>query len=150
MAPVLRCGDVVEGKEGRWEVERKIGEGQFSEVYHVVDRARQEHVSERQLPPPPPLSTAAGGGALLCKLKLQAVAVLRWAASLQCHGLPVEACFRIVSLLPAHTALVLPPQPLRLAHAPVRPSLMLASLPDWECPLRSAPSRLRGGQRCGP
>lgn len=63
MAPLLRPGDVVEGQEGRWEVERKIGEGQFSEVYHVVDRATQAHVSGRQLlPPPPPLSTAAGGG----------------------------------------------------------------------------------------
>lgn len=64
MAPILRPGDVVEGQEGHWEVERKIGEGQFSEVYHVVDRATQAHVSGRQLRrrPPPPLSTAAGGG----------------------------------------------------------------------------------------
>lgn len=89
MAPVLRCGDVVEGKEGRWEVERKIGEGQFSEVFQVFDRATQEHVSRPLLPPPPlPLSTAAEGGAAAVGL---APCALHGPACSQPCELPVAA-----------------------------------------------------------
>ncbi|KAL4421516.1 hypothetical protein ABPG75_010807 [Micractinium tetrahymenae] len=42
--PVLRPGEVVQSErgEGRWQVERKIGEGQFSEVYSVVELNTQE------------------------------------------------------------------------------------------------------------
>lgn len=41
--PVLRAGEVI-GPEGRWQVERKVGEGQFSEVYQVVDMQSREQV----------------------------------------------------------------------------------------------------------
>lgn len=45
--PVLRPGEVVQSErgEGRWQVERKIGEGQFSEVYSVVEQDTQVQVS---------------------------------------------------------------------------------------------------------
>lgn len=43
--PVLRAGEVI-GPEGRWQVERKVGEGQFSEVYQVMDMQSRELVSE--------------------------------------------------------------------------------------------------------
>lgn len=46
MAPVLKAGEVVQAErgEGRWQVERKIGEGQFSEVYAVLDLRTQQQV----------------------------------------------------------------------------------------------------------
>lgn len=45
--PVLRQGDVVEGGEGLgWEVVKRIGEGQFSEVYQVQDMRTQEQVRQ--------------------------------------------------------------------------------------------------------
>lgn len=48
--PVLRQGDVVEGGEGLgWEVVRRIGEGQFSEVYQVQDMRTQEQVGGGRL-----------------------------------------------------------------------------------------------------
>lgn len=34
---VLRQGEVVHSETARYEVLHKIGEGQFSEVYHVVE-----------------------------------------------------------------------------------------------------------------
>ncbi|KAL4449542.1 hypothetical protein ABPG77_007186 [Micractinium sp. CCAP 211/92] len=42
--PVLRPGEVVQSErgEGLWQVERKIGEGQFSEVYSVVEQNTQQ------------------------------------------------------------------------------------------------------------
>ncbi|PSC67566.1 hypothetical protein C2E20_8775 [Micractinium conductrix] len=44
MAPVLKAGEVVQAErgEGRWQVERKIGEGQFSGVYAVLDLRTQQ------------------------------------------------------------------------------------------------------------
>lgn len=64
--PVLRQGDLVgsERGEGRWVVERKIGEGQFSEVYQVVDVNTQQQVS---------IGSGTGGG--------RAGGPSRWAAS---------------------------------------------------------------------
>jgi len=60
--PVLQRGEVVEGSEGRWQVERKIGEGQFSEVYHVQDCATQEQVKRRQWR----RGGSGSGGSALC------------------------------------------------------------------------------------
>lgn len=43
---MLRPGEVVQSErgEGLWQVERKIGEGQFSEVYSVVEQNTQQQV----------------------------------------------------------------------------------------------------------
>lgn len=47
--PVLRTGDVVgQGDAPRWQVGRKIGEGQFSEVYQVQDMQTREQVGCRR------------------------------------------------------------------------------------------------------
>ncbi|EFN60093.1 hypothetical protein CHLNCDRAFT_133409 [Chlorella variabilis] len=42
MPPLLKPGEVIEGEQGRWQVEKKIGEGQFSEVYQVLELGTQE------------------------------------------------------------------------------------------------------------
>lgn len=52
--PILRQGEVVRGETERWKVLQKIGEGQFSEVYQVLELSTQQQVSGRRhhrLPP---------------------------------------------------------------------------------------------------
>lgn len=70
MPPALRTGDLVgSGRAPGWQVERKIGEGQFAEVYQVTDMQTREQV---RLGAAPQAAAAAGDGERRAASKRQA------------------------------------------------------------------------------